>query len=76
MNIRQAAWSRDGSKLALLTTAEDADRLPVTTAWVYDATLKRVQQVPRQPGSSIAASSELEWTPDGSKLNRRHAPAV
>jgi hypothetical protein len=36
-NVRQAAWSRDGAKLALLTTAENTEQLPVTIAWVWDA---------------------------------------
>jgi dipeptidyl aminopeptidase/acylaminoacyl peptidase len=66
MNVRQAAWSRDGLKLALLTTAENADRLPVTTAWVWDATKRSLAEVPGK--ARIAANSELTWLPDGSKL--------
>jgi dipeptidyl aminopeptidase/acylaminoacyl peptidase len=66
MNARQAAWSRDGARLALLTTAEDADRLPVTTAWVWDAARHVVGEVPRKV--SISATSDLAWLPDGSGL--------
>ena len=68
VNIRQGAWSRDGAKLALLTTTEDAERLPVTVAWVYDVAAKSLRQTPRQPGSEIAANSELAWSPDGTRL--------
>ena len=66
VNVRQAAWSRDGSRLALLTTAEDTDHLPVTTAWIWDATRRALAEVPRKV--PIAASSDLAWLPDGSKL--------
>jgi dipeptidyl aminopeptidase/acylaminoacyl peptidase len=68
MNVRQASWSRDGAKLALLTTAEDSERLPVTTAWVYDAARRSLQQVPRKAGAEIAANSELAWSADGASL--------
>jgi dipeptidyl aminopeptidase/acylaminoacyl peptidase len=66
MNVRQAAWSRDGSRLALLTTAANREQLPVTTAWVWDATRRTLAEVPGKP--SIAATSELTWSPDGSRL--------
>jgi dipeptidyl aminopeptidase/acylaminoacyl peptidase len=68
MNVRQVAWSRDGSQLALLTTSENTEHLPVTTAWVWDASRRTLTEVPRQAGSPIAATSELSWLPDGSKL--------
>jgi dipeptidyl aminopeptidase/acylaminoacyl peptidase len=66
MNVRQAAWSRDGGRLALLTTTEDADRVPVTTAWIWDANARTLTEVPQR--THIAASSEVAWLPDGSKL--------
>jgi dipeptidyl aminopeptidase/acylaminoacyl peptidase len=68
MNVRQAAWSRDGSQLALLTTSENAEQLPVTTAWVWDAVRRTLAEVPRRDGSAIAANSGLTWLPDGSRL--------
>jgi dipeptidyl aminopeptidase/acylaminoacyl peptidase len=68
VNVRQAAWSRDGSRLALLTSAEGDDGLPVTRAWVWDANGRRISEVPRRPGAAIAANSEMTWLPDGSKL--------
>jgi dipeptidyl aminopeptidase/acylaminoacyl peptidase len=68
MNVRQAAFTSNGSKLALLTAAETSAGLPVTTLWVYDANRKSLAEVPRQAGAEVAANSELAWTPDGSKL--------
>ena len=68
MNVRQAAWTRDGSRLALLTTAENGEQLPATTAWIWDATSQTLTEVPQRPGSGIALTSELTWSPDGSKL--------
>ena len=68
LNVRQAAWNASASKLAVLTAAENAAGLPVTTLWVYDAERKTLAEVPRAAGSSVAANSELAWTPDGAKL--------
>ncbi len=68
LNVRQAAWNASGAKLAVLTAAETPAGLPVTTLWVYDADRKTLAEVPRQAGSSVAANSELAWTPDGAKL--------
>jgi dipeptidyl aminopeptidase/acylaminoacyl peptidase len=66
MNVRQAAWSRDGGRLALLTTAAGADGVPATTAWIWDAGRRALSDVPRR--TTIAATSDLAWTPDGSRL--------
>jgi dipeptidyl aminopeptidase/acylaminoacyl peptidase len=66
VNVRQAAWSRDGSRLALLTVSESPEQLPVTTAWVWDARSRSLSEVPRK--TPIAPTSELTWTPDGSRL--------
>ncbi|MGH9220546.1 MAG: prolyl oligopeptidase family serine peptidase [Vicinamibacterales bacterium] len=68
MNVRQAALTGNGSKLAVLTAAETTAGLPTTTLWVYDAERKTLAEVPRQAGAEVAANSELAWTPDGSKL--------
>ncbi len=68
INIRQAAWTRDGSRLALLTAAESAAGLPETRLWIYHVDRKSLAEVPRQRGADVAANSELAWTPDGSKL--------
>ena len=68
MNVRQAAFTTNGSRLAVLTAAETAAGLPTTTLWVYDADRKALAEVPRRAGADVAANSELAWTPDGSKL--------
>lgn len=68
MNVRTAAFTPDGSRLALLTAAEDAAGLPVTTLWIYEVGAKRLVAVPRQAGAEVAANSGLEWTPDGARL--------
>ena len=68
MNVRQAAFTRDGARLAILTASENATGLPVTALWIYDVGRKTLTEVPRQPNVLVAANSELSWTPDGSKL--------
>lgn len=68
MNIRQASWTRDAARLALLTASETAGGLPQTALWIYDAARKTLAEVPRWPGAEVAANSELSWTPDGARL--------
>jgi dipeptidyl aminopeptidase/acylaminoacyl peptidase len=67
-NVRQVAWSRDGSRLGVLTTVENAEHLPVTTAWVWEAARRTLAEVPAKSGVTIASTSDLAWIPDGSKL--------
>ena len=69
MNVRQAAFTRDGAKLALLTAAETPAGLPVTSLWVYDVARKTLAEVPRKSGAEVAANSELV-------VDRRTAQAV
>jgi len=68
MNVRQAAFTRDGARLALLTAAETPAGLPITSLWVYDVAKKTLVEVPRSKGAEVAANSELSWTADGSRL--------
>ncbi len=68
MNVRQAAFTRNGSRLAILTAAEASTGLPVTSLWVYDVSAKTLAEVPRQRGAEVGATSELSWTPDGTRL--------
>jgi dipeptidyl aminopeptidase/acylaminoacyl peptidase len=68
MNVRQAAFTRNGSKLAILTAAESTAGLPLTSLWVYDIERKTLVEVPRQRGAEVAATSELVWTPDDARL--------
>jgi len=68
MNVRQAAFTRNGSKLALLTASENAAGLPLTSLWVFDVERKTLAEVPRIRGAEVAANSELSWTSEGSRL--------
>ena len=75
LNIRQAAFARDASKLAVLTAAETADGLPATTVWIYDVARKTLLEVPRQRGAEVAANSELSWTGEGKLFVALRSPA-
>ena len=68
LNVRQAAFTRDGGRLALLTASETPAGLPVTSLWVYDIARKSLTEVPRKSGAEVAANSELSWTADGARL--------
>jgi dipeptidyl aminopeptidase/acylaminoacyl peptidase len=68
LNVRRAAWTPDGSRLAILTAGETPDGLPTTTIWTYDAARKVLAEVPRRPNVRVASTSELAWTPDGARL--------
>lgn len=67
-NVRQAAWTRDGSRLAILTSAESPAGIAEQTIWVWDVRSRSLSQVPRQPDATVASNSELAWLPDGSRL--------
>lgn len=68
MNVRQAAFTRDGARLGLLTAAETPAGLPLTSLWIYDVARRTLVEVPRKPDAAVAANSELSWTPDGTRL--------
>jgi hypothetical protein len=48
-------------------TAEDMLK-PVAHLFIWDTDRAALAEVPRQPGVSIAANTDLDWTPDGAKL--------
>jgi dipeptidyl aminopeptidase/acylaminoacyl peptidase len=66
MNVRQASWSRDAAKLAILTAGESGPGRTVTSLWVWDPARKQLAEVPRR--ATIAVTSDLIWLPDGSRL--------
>ncbi len=68
MNVRQAAFTSDGGRLAILTAAESAAGLPQTSLSVYDTARKTTVEVPKAPNVVVAANSELSWTPDNAKI--------
>jgi hypothetical protein len=62
VSVRQAAWSHDGKRLAILTASNDA----AAAVHVWDAEKKALIEVPRK--SPVAAGSGLEWTADDRRL--------
>jgi dipeptidyl aminopeptidase/acylaminoacyl peptidase len=67
-NVRQAAFSRDGRRLAVLTATEDSDGLARTSLHVWDTQGRTLAAVPLTGDSQVSASSSLAWRPDGSAL--------
>jgi dipeptidyl aminopeptidase/acylaminoacyl peptidase len=68
-NVRQASFSRDGSKLALLLGAGSSSASPGAMSLVVwptaggEATIVAVKSA-----NLIAANSGLDWTPDGTRV--------
>lgn len=67
VDVRRAAWSRDGNRLAILTVDPDAD-LPATRLHVWDASAGALREVPQRGGDRVSVNSGLDWTPDGGRL--------
>ena len=68
VNVRDASWSRDGKRLAILL-ARDAttpDGFPSTSLHIWDADKRAMATV--KPAQPIAVNSTLAWTPDGASL--------
>ncbi|CAN5846091.1 hypothetical protein BH18ACI5_BH18ACI5_17860 [soil metagenome] len=70
VNVRDAAWSRDGKRLAILLAREGngPDTFPSTALHVWDADQKAVSEVPAKTPHAIAVNSSLAWTPDGASI--------
>jgi dipeptidyl aminopeptidase/acylaminoacyl peptidase len=66
LNVRQAAFSRDGRRLAMLV-ADDNARLSLV---VWDTAIGAGAPATIEVKSAmrIAANSSLEWTPDGARV--------
>jgi dipeptidyl aminopeptidase/acylaminoacyl peptidase len=69
INVRAAAWSRDGASLALLVAREatEADAFPIADLFVWSTPARALRQV-RLEGHGVALNSPLNWTPDGKTL--------
>ncbi len=67
-NVRQASFSRDGRRLAILTVAEDEQGLPRTSLYVWDAERRALSQVPVGGEAQVSPNSALVWRPDASAL--------
>jgi dipeptidyl aminopeptidase/acylaminoacyl peptidase len=62
VEVRQAAWSHDGRRLAILTASNGVP----AGLHIWDAERKSMTEVPRT--APIAAGSGLDWTADDSRL--------
>ena len=70
VNVRDAAWSRDGRRLALLVAQEGAGAggFPSAAIHIWDVDRKTLTAVPARPDARVAANANLSWTPDGRAL--------
>jgi dipeptidyl aminopeptidase/acylaminoacyl peptidase len=71
VNVRDAAWTRDGRRLALLVATEPTtqDAYPATRLYVWDSGTAALTEVPAAPGTQpVAVNSSIAWAPDGSSL--------
>ena len=62
VELRQAVWSHDGRRLAILTASTGAP----ATLRIWDADRKTMTEVPRK--APIAPGTSLEWTADDTRL--------
>jgi dipeptidyl aminopeptidase/acylaminoacyl peptidase len=70
INVRDASWSRDGSRLAVLLAQEPtgADAFPSATLYVWTRANRRVTPVKLQGADAVAMNTNLSWTPDGKSI--------
>jgi dipeptidyl aminopeptidase/acylaminoacyl peptidase len=70
VNVRDAAWTRDGKRLAILLAEAGTQPggFPSTTLHVWDAERKTLTAVPSRPDARVAVNSQVAWTPDGGSL--------
>jgi dipeptidyl aminopeptidase/acylaminoacyl peptidase len=70
VNVRDAAWSRDGKRLAILIAQEAAlpSGFPTAKLYVWESDRKALTEVPPRPDATLALNTNLVWTPDGASL--------
>jgi dipeptidyl aminopeptidase/acylaminoacyl peptidase len=70
VNVRDASWSRDGRRLAILLgrEADGPDAYPRTALYIWDADRRTLAEVPQKAPQPVAVNSTLTWTPDGSAI--------
>jgi dipeptidyl aminopeptidase/acylaminoacyl peptidase len=68
VNVRDVAWTQDGTRLAILLArdATSSDGFPTAALFTWDAQRKAINEV--RPAQPIALNSSLAWTPDGRTL--------
>ena len=69
-NVRQAAFSRDGKRLAILLAVPPSSPAepPAISLLVWSPSGGTASPVAVKSSNEIVASSTLEWTPDGSRV--------
>ena len=69
-NVRQAALSRDGKRLAILVAASPSApaATPAISLLVWPTSGGPAVPVPIKSANSILPTSTLDWTPDGSRV--------
>ncbi|HUF46760.1 MAG TPA: prolyl oligopeptidase family serine peptidase [Vicinamibacterales bacterium] len=66
VDLREAAWSPDGSRLAIVRFTPAAPQVSdAFSLHVWDAATGRVHDVPQTGGMAIASSTSLAWAADG-----------
>jgi dipeptidyl aminopeptidase/acylaminoacyl peptidase len=70
VNVRGAAWSRDGQQLAILLAREQTapDEFPTTALYTWSSATRSVTPVKLQGSETIAVNSNLAWTPDNRSI--------
>ena len=68
-DLRQAAWSRDGKRLALLgLTGSTPGTVPAVRLQIWDAERKILRDLAVKGDTSVAVNSGLEWSADDKGL--------
>jgi dipeptidyl aminopeptidase/acylaminoacyl peptidase len=69
-NVRDAAWTRDGQRLAILVAREATgpDAYPTAALVIWDGGRNTLTDVTPKPAQSIAVNTDVAWTPDGTAV--------
>ena len=70
-DVRQAAWSRDGQRLAILSLARMGAGDPAVATprlQIWDVSRAQLTDVPRRGDARVAPNSGLEWSTDDRHL--------
>jgi dipeptidyl aminopeptidase/acylaminoacyl peptidase len=69
LNVRQAAFSRDGQRLAVLVAAAGPNAgAPRVALFVWSAATGASAEVVVKSANALAANSSLEWSADGARV--------
>ncbi len=68
VNVRQAEFTRDGRKLAVLVASAGTKTAPAMVSLMAGPATGPLAAVAVKNANLIAANSSLDWTPDGSRV--------